>query len=77
MDSDNSGSLLEDLGFYIFVMAVIVALFFILLLGMCCNKVIRAKGKWVMKKLYDKFVFNGTIRSITIIYIKLCISSGL
>ena len=74
--TDDAKSMADDLSFYLLVLLVCS----ILLVAMCVVyfTVKRAKEMVInlRDKIVSKFIFNGIIRSITIGYIKLCISFG-
>lgn len=74
-NSNGSPSMIDDLRLYI--MGAAVGVVAILLLGILM--MVRKYKKKIIKLLkntFNKFVFNGTIRSITIMYIQLCMSFG-
>jgi hypothetical protein len=69
-------SIMGQIGFFIFagVVAMFVLLFMIIV--MISVKKIRDKIKNILEKAYQKFVFNGAIRSITLVFIKFAIAFG-
>ena len=73
---------MDDLRLYImaaisFAIFLVVTCLVYLFFKVLKNKLIRNKIIKLIKKLILKFKYNGTIRSITIVYTKVCISSGL
>jgi hypothetical protein len=74
-NKDGSKSIYEELRFYILIgvaaLAFLVFLFLLSLLRRFKQKIID-----FFYKQKEKFIFNGIIRSISIIYIKFCISFG-
>ena len=68
--------MVDDLSFYLLVLVVCSILLVSTCLVYFAIKKARAKLIKLKDFLIKKFVFNGMIRSITIAYIKLCISFG-
>lgn len=70
-------SMMDDIGFYLIIAGVAAMVVCLLVIAMFILRKFRDKIKGLLLKIYNKFVFNGMIRSITIMYIKLCMSFGL
>jgi hypothetical protein len=75
VNEDGSKSIYEELRFFILI--GVAALTFVILLALF-SLFRRFKQKIIdfVYKQKEKFIFNGIIRSISIIYIKFCISFG-
>ena len=66
---------MEELSFYLVIIGV--ALLVLVVMGLAYfTKKYKEKVKDKLKGIFQKLVFNGMIRSITIMYIKLCMSFG-
>ena len=74
--SDGALSMADDLSFYLLVLLVCSILMLTLCVVSFAVKRLKAIGTKLLRKIIKKFLFNGMIRSITIAYIKLCISFG-
>lgn len=74
-NSNGSPSMVDDLRLYIMGAAAGIAVLILLGVLMMVKKY-KKKIIKLIKGMYQKFVFNGTIRSITIMYIQLCMSFG-
>ena len=73
--TDNDNSILNDLSVYLVIAAIFILAMLLVGLAFTIQKC-RRRVKKVLSKTFNKFFFNGLIRSITIAYIKICISSG-
>jgi len=74
-NDNGTPSMMDDLRLYIMAaiagVVVIIALFIVSIIHRYRKKILN-----LLKKIFNKMVFNGMIRSITIIYIQLCMTSG-
>jgi len=74
-NSDGSASIMDELRLYI--MGAAVGLVFLVgMMILALLKRFQAKMIALAKNLYNKMIFNGMIRSITIVYIKFCVTFG-
>lgn len=73
--SDESPSMIDDLRVYIIWAVAAVAIVLMLALLLFIKK-LKKKIKKLLWNMQAKFLFNGIIRSITIMYIQLCMSFG-
>ena len=76
--TDNDPNILYDMQAYIFIGVIAVAIVLLIGLVVACMK--RGEKKTKLRNLFSKiisnFFFNGIIRTITLMYIKLCIAVG-
>ena len=74
-NSNGNPSIMDDLRLYIMAAAVAIAVLLILSVLLICKRC-RQTIKSLIVKTFHKMVFNGLIRSLTIMYISLCMSFG-
>ena len=74
-NNDGTPSMIDELRLYIMGAAAFFTVMIVIGLLTLLKKFYNVIMKLV-KKIYNMMVFNGTIRSITIVYIKFCISFG-
>ena len=74
-NTDGTPSIIDDLRLYIMGLAALVVVLVLASLVMLLKKY-RAKILKLIRTLFNNLVFNGMIRSLTIMYIQLCMSFG-
>lgn len=76
LSKDQKASVLNDLGFYLIWTALVGAFLFIAILLVVVLKRFGEKIRAKLVALKNKFIYNGVIRSATISYIQICITTG-